>query len=89
MSQEIVLDEQLTIAQAEGLCKSLEEHFCNSASVVFDAGKVKRIDMAVLQILASFFISMDQAGVPAGWTSVSDDLRTATELTGLQSVLKM
>lgn len=89
MSQEIVLDEQLTIAQAESLCRSLEEHFCNSASVVFDAGKVKRVDMAVLQILASFFISMEQAGIPAEWASVSEDLRTAAELTGLQSVLKM
>lgn len=87
MPQEIMLDELLTIAHAEALSNSLEESFRDSKPVVFNGSHVKRVDMAILQLLIAFFSSMEKAGVAVSWSGVSDEMRDAARLIGGQSLL--
>ena len=83
------LEGAVNIAKVEALHHEMEEILKLATPTVINAGEVSRVDTAALQLLASFFSSMQGAEVEVKWGSVSDELRAAAKLAGLEQSISL
>ncbi len=79
----IELPERLTIAEASALRDRLEATVVPGAGVGIDASKVTEVDTAGLQLL----LSVARTEGPIAWAGVSDAVRGAAQLIGLDGPL--
>lgn len=90
MSEEILaLPGQSGIAKAEEIHQKLDGMLLCAEPIVLDAGKVERVDTAVLQMLYSFVTSARAAGVRVSWGEVSTEFRAGARQLGLDKVLAL
>jgi anti-anti-sigma regulatory factor len=87
-STRIELDEQLTIAQAAALHRSLCASLDGGAPMVVDGSRIQEIDTAGLQLLASLLRSGQERGIACTWHGVSDVLRRTARLVGMSEMLR-
>jgi len=85
----IVLDERLSIVRVAELHHSLCESLAAGVPLTVDGSGVQDIDTAVLQLLGSFWRSCSERGISCAWQGVSDALRRAARLIGLEAALHL
>lgn len=85
----VPLGEALVIGTAAELHAQLGEALASSDPVVLDATAVTRLDTSGLQLLQAFVEARDANDGPWQWANVSEALRTAAALLGLQPMLKL
>lgn len=83
----INLDGVVNIAKVETLHHEMEDILKSATPTVINAEGVSRVDTAALQLFASFFTSMQSAGAEVSWGSVSEELKAAAVLAGLDGAL--
>lgn len=83
----INLDGVVNIAKVESIHHEMEDLLKVATPTVINAQEVSRVDTAALQLFASFFKSMRAADVEVSWGDVSDELRAAAKLAGLNEIL--
>lgn len=65
------------------LRKAIEERHV----VEIEAEQIERVDGSVLQLFAAFCVEAREVGVVVTWKSVSDALKNAAHILGLEEVL--
>jgi ABC-type transporter Mla MlaB component len=90
MNEECIkLDGVVNIAKAEALFHEMEEIVLQSHPTKIYAPEVTRVDTAALQLIASFIAHMDSSGASVEWDGVSDELRAAAKLLGMEQTLNL
>jgi anti-anti-sigma regulatory factor len=82
----VQLGELLTIEQVAAMHAELGRHL-HAGAVVLEAGAVKRIDTAGLQLLAALVRAAESRGKPVQWRSVSAAVRDGARHVGLSAAL--
>ena len=87
--ESIKLDGVVNIAKAEVLFHEMEELIRLSHPTKIYAPDVTRVDTAALQLIASFIAHMDNDGTSVEWDGVSEELRAAAKLLGMEQALNL
>lgn len=85
----LVLQHECMLAGAMALKKSLCALSSQAETVTLDAGAVKRIDTAALQLLAAFVRDRRLAGHAVEWHAVSAAMASAARVLGMSSMLSL
>jgi len=85
----IELGARLSIAEAVDLHKTFTERIAQGAPIVIDGGKVEEIDTAILQLLASVWMTGAKQGVECRWRAASEALRRIAKLIGVAELLNL
>ena len=85
----IELPAKLSIAQSLELHRSLTTRLTGAEPLLLDGSRVEEIDTAILQLLASAWISGAVRGVQCRWQGASPALRDAAMLIGVSEVLQL
>jgi len=85
----IRLDARMTIVQAAGLRSLLLARLVDGGSIVIDGARVEEIDTAILQLLASLWLTAAQRAVTCSWAGASDALRRSANLIGMTHLLHL
>lgn len=85
----IELEPQLDIAQAAELHRKLCAGVAGGVPLVIDGSRVQQIDTAILQLLASLWLTCGQLTVPCTWDGISEELRRTATLIGLAEILRV
>ncbi|HTV95023.1 MAG TPA: STAS domain-containing protein [Steroidobacteraceae bacterium] len=84
----IVLQRRLSIAQSAELHGILCGSLAEGAPLRVDASQVEEIDTAILQLLASLWRTCAERGVECRWQGISDPVRRAAALIGMDATLE-
>ena len=68
---------------------SFTECIAQGAPIVIDGGKVEEIDTAILQLLASVWMTGAKQGVECRWRAASEALRRIAKLIGVAELLNL
>ena len=82
----VALGDALTIEQASSLHQAMAAQLA-TAGLVVEAGAVRRVDTAGLQLLLAFVRERERRGMAVTWQGVSAPLREAASRLGLEPVL--
>jgi anti-anti-sigma regulatory factor len=82
----LIFDPTLGVADARDLYSELNGVLADPAPVVLDAGQVERVDAAAIQVLVAFVRAARAAGLKPRWHAVSDAVREAASLLGLDDL---
>ncbi len=85
----ILLDARSTIVQAAALHGTLAALLARAEPIVVDGSQVEEIDTAILQLLTSLWRTSLQRGIACTWNGVSDVLRQAAVLIGVDETLRL
>lgn len=85
----IELGARLSIAEAVDLHTMFTERIAQGAPIVIDGGKVEEIDTAILQLLASVWMTSAKQGVECRWQAASVALRRIAKLIGVAELLNL
>lgn len=85
----IVLQGVLDISTARQLQSELSEALARGVPLALDAAQVERADTSILQLLGSFVRAAAACGVRWEWTEVSNAMRRAACLTGMDAALAL
>jgi anti-anti-sigma regulatory factor len=85
----IELGARLSITEAVDLHKTFTERIAQGAPIVIDGGKVEEIDTAILQLLASVWMTGAKQGVECRWQTASEALRRIARLIGVAELLNL
>jgi anti-anti-sigma regulatory factor len=85
----IVLDERLSIVKVAALHRTWCEHLAAGEPLAVDGSRVQDVDTAVLQLLCSAWRSCGERGISCVWQGVSDALRHAARLIGVEAALHL
>ncbi len=85
--QSIVLKGTLGVAQAHQLYREWSSIPARRVPVVWDAGGVRRVDTAVVQLLAVFCRTLRAENLSWRWAAAAPVLREAAHLLGLETEL--
>lgn len=85
----LFLDGNLDIVTVRDLYGRLQSALDCPGALVIDAAQVNRVDGAAIQVLVAFFSAAKRNGRCCIWSAVSDPLREAVRLTGLESALSL
>lgn len=85
----IELPAKLSIAQSQELHRTLTQHLAGAEPLLLDGSRVEEIDTAILQLLASAWISGAQRGVACKWQAASPALRESATLIGVSEILQL
>lgn len=88
-AQTFVLGAECTLADARKLYTRLKKLVTSRAPVRIDAGKVRRIDTANVQILTAFVRDRRAAGRPVEWLAAAAPVTDAARLLGLEAMLEL
>lgn len=88
-AQTFVLGAECTLADARKLYARLKKLVSSRTPVRIDAGKVRRIDTASVQILTAFVRDRRAAGRPVEWLAVASPLIDAVRLLGLDATFEL
>jgi|GEM_PF-6795053 len=83
----VYLPEVLDLSTVKEQKTVLEEVLSLNRPVIFDAEKLKRIDLASLQLLVSFSITVKK--LPVSWKGISPSLFQMASLLGMERYLKL
>lgn len=83
----ISLGAVLDVAVSGELKKQLEKVFRRKRPFELDGSAVERVDTAALQVLVAFSRETRNREIDLKWAEVSDSLRTASTLLGLNQAL--
>ncbi|HYG05098.1 MAG TPA: STAS domain-containing protein [Stenotrophomonas sp.] len=81
------LGEDLGIESSADLKQTLASHLAQEGEVLLDAGQVRRIHTASVQLLCAFFQARRSAGRSTGFDGCNDTFKDAARLLGVSSVL--
>lgn len=84
----LALGECLTVEQVGAVQAELGRRLA-AASVVLEAGALRRLDAAGLQLLAAFVAAATARGVRVQWQAPSAALREAARVSGLGAALRL
>jgi len=84
----IVLSTINDISEVKKLHEAWQEYL-SSPLIVIDASAVERIDTAVLQLLTALVGEADKTSTEIKWEGVSDNMKHAVKLLGLNGPLKI
>ena len=85
----IALGARLSIAEAVDLHKMFTKRIAQGAPIVIDGGRVEEIDTAILQLLASVWMTGASQGIECRWQSASEALRRIAKLIGVAELLNL
>jgi anti-anti-sigma regulatory factor len=85
----IELGARLSIAEAVDLHRMFTERVAQGAAIVIDGGKVEEVDTAILQLLASVWMTGAKQGVECRWQTASEALRRIAKLIGVAELLNL
>ena len=85
----IELEARITIVQAADIHRTLVQRLASGRPLVVDGTRVEEIDTAILQLLASLWLSSRERGIACTWHGASDALRRAARLIGLAELLQL
>ncbi|WJW76421.1 STAS domain-containing protein [Thiohalobacter sp. IOR34] len=85
----VVFEAVIDIAMVNDLKGRLAEYVSGPAPLLLDGSEVQRVDAAGLQLLCAFIQTAIGSGTQLGWADVSEPLREAARLTGLETGLAM
>lgn len=85
--QSIVLKGTLSVAQAQELYREWSLIPARKVPVVWDASGVRRVDTAVMQLLAVFCRTLRAENLSWRWAAAAPVLREAAHLLGLETEL--
>jgi anti-anti-sigma regulatory factor len=88
-SAPIELPAKLSIAQSLELHRTLVARLAGAESLLLDGSHVEEIDTAILQLLASAWISGAERGVECKWKAASQALRESATLIGVSEILQL
>jgi anti-anti-sigma regulatory factor len=83
----INLEGVVNIAKVESLHHEMDEIVKLATPTIINAEDVSRVDTAALQLFASFVSTMRGADVDVSWGGVSEELRAAAKLAGLEQAI--
>jgi anti-anti-sigma regulatory factor len=83
----IELDVRPSIAQAADLHRTLMARLAIGTPIVIDGTRVEEIDTAILQLLASLWLTCLQRGITCTWHGTSAILRRTAALVGVVDML--
>lgn len=86
---EVVLDETMSISEAQQLKSELQQALTHTNGVVVKVSKLERIDAAVMQLLLAFVQSAKEAEVDVSWDGDSDVFNRAVKLLGMDGQFKL
>ena len=85
----VVLEENVTISNADELKKKLLKSLRNKSRVELDGAKVEVIDTAGLQVLVAFILHCRDKSLDVQWLGKSEILVQTSDILGLSSVLEL
>ncbi len=85
----VVLEAVVDIAGVNDLKGKLAQHLAGPEPLVLDGSEVQRVDTAGLQLLCAFVQTAIGAGLQPRWSGISEPLREAARLTGLEAGMAM
>jgi anti-anti-sigma regulatory factor len=85
----VVLEAALGIADARALHEKLGAVLAAATPVVMDAGRVERLDAAVMQVLTGFCRAAHERRLSLSWQNPSPIFQQAVRLLGLESIFEM
>ena len=81
------LGEDLGIETSADLKQQLAAYLAQDGEVLLDAGQVRRIHTASVQLLCAFFDARRQAGRATGFDGCTDTFKDAARLLGVSAAL--
>jgi len=81
------LGEDLGIETSADLKQQLAAYLAQDGEVLLDAGQVRRIHTASVQLLCAFFDARRQAGRATGFDGCNDTFKDAARLLGVSAAL--
>lgn len=85
----VTLDSNVTIASARVLHEQLQTLLEQQTPISLDASGVERADAAALQLFCSLFRTAELQQLSCQWSGISDAMRQAALLCGLEQALAM
>ena len=85
----VTLDSNVTIAGVRALHERLQALLEQQTPISLDASSVERADAAALQLFCSLFRTAEVQEVACQWSGVSDAMRQAAQLCGMEQALAM
>lgn len=85
----VVLPDRLSIAEASATRGILRDAIARGGRIAIDGSRVREIDTAGLQLLASLWRSGPPAADPCEWSAVSEPLIRSARLIGLDGLLRL
>ena len=85
----LVLGEECTLAEADGLKRSLGRLLAEPRPVRLEVAALRRIDTAGLQLLATFVRDRRTAGRLTEWRGRAPALDAAADVLGLRGILEL
>ena len=83
----VSLGEDLGIETSADLKQKLAAHLSQDGQLLLDAGQVRRIHTASVQLLCAFFDARRQAGRATGFDGCNDTFKDAARLLGVTAAL--
>lgn len=90
MTDELIkLEGNVSIAKAESLFHQMEEVLRLGHPTKICAADLSRVDTSILQLIASFMDGMNKNGVSVEWDGISDELKAAAKLLGMEQSINL
>ena len=83
----LLLEGELGVADAYKLLARLKKSAARGVDVNIEAGEVRSVDTAILQLLLAFNKDVQASGCQVHWKSFSEPLLSAIDLAGLSKEL--
>lgn len=89
MEMTVELGEKLTIANVHEQHINWRQYFASDDDLMVDAGNLKSVDSAGLQMLLVLKQSVERRSRSFSWSTVSDEMRAIAALVGLVADLEL
>jgi anti-anti-sigma factor len=81
------LEGDLGIAQVEAMHQKLVETLERATEIEIDAGELRQVDTAGVQLLCTFVQQAGKSGVPLTWVALSEAIEKSVDQLGLNSLM--